>query len=68
MMAALSIRWIHSARPDARIWGKGLLVLSALSVIFGISRFIYYRKRRDYFAAEVEHRHLLSKKSFRAKT
>ena len=61
-----SVRWMHCTRPDAILWAKVSALCCALSVILGVSHFIYYRNRRNYFAEEIDHRRSLAKGSFRA--
>ena len=60
--------WMHSKRPEAPIYTKLCLALLAISVTLAVLRFIWYRKHRNYFAEEMDHRRSLAKGSFRAKS
>ena len=60
-----AVLWMRSKRPEAPIYAKLDIALLALSAILGLSRLIWYRKHRDYFAEEIDHRRALAKGSFR---
>jgi hypothetical protein len=59
--AWIGVRWLHSTKPNAHFEADISFALCTLSVLMGVSRFVYYRKRRDYFAEEMDHRRALAK-------
>ena len=58
-----AVLWMHSKRPEAQIYVKVWVVLFAGSLILAVWRVVWYRKHRDYFAEEMDHRRSLAKGS-----